>query len=276
MRLSYIPMLVSLILIQEIKAQGTLLRGTTITSTSHNQEDEYVALDMDEAQRLFGENTKEGEHFRSQIAVPGSLYRGIGEDFVIVGKKELERQYLQIGGGLIDHEDEDDKQEAVFGRNKMEESGRNVEQKLTHWRRNLKAHYGGGRSNGLDANEEVEGIYIAGDVTQYSTRDLNYLLRNHAKVAFTKMWKSTTRLIVTELCSIQTERNTEAGAYYCVEGKTVCVARKSMSRFYGQHSGGGICGTLPLDDQLVDALPGSLQEAHANTCDGDNKCDGSY
>jgi hypothetical protein len=98
------------------------------------------------------------------------------------------------------------------------------------------------------------------------------LLRKHEYVAFTKRWRGSDHLIVTQMCSIKNK--SEPGAYYCVDRKTTCVTAKSVARFYGKHVVGGACGTLPLDDGTIQGLPESFQLAYASTCDGDH-CDGS-
>jgi hypothetical protein len=119
----------------------------------------------------------------------------------------------------------------------------------------------------FDENE----IYDAGSVNQHSNLQVNTLLRSHKYLGFTKKWRGTDRLILTTRCKIN--GSSTAGAYYCVEGKTVCVTSRSMQRFYGQHVGGGQCSLLPLDDGVVDSLPDTLRNAYKNTCDG-GKCDG--
>lgn len=121
-----------------------------------------------------------------------------------------------------------------------------------------------------ESSDEDE-IYNAGSVNLYNNAQLNKLLRSHTYLGFTKKWRGTDRLILTTRCKIS--GSSTAGAYYCVEGKTVCVTSRSMQRFYGQKVGGGKCSLLPLDDDVVDSLPDSLRNAYKNTCDG-NKCDG--
>lgn len=224
----------------------------------HQHDYEYLALDMEEVKTLFGADS-----------LPVNAIRH--ENFWIVEKRQVEQRLFVPNNEKVtivsDHHDLSSPNfkltmhDGAPGTNKTS-------------RRYLRTYYGEQHSNDLDANDEVDGIYIAGDVSKFSTRDLNYLLRNHDKVAFTKTWKSKSRLIVTEMCTIKTGRNSEAGAYYCVDGKTVCVARKSMNRFYGQHTGGGVCGTLPLDESVVNDLPDYMQSAYENTCGEDDHCDG--
>ena len=138
-------------------------------------------------------------------------------------------------------------------------------------RRKLRTYIGSdGHGHSSDESDE-NGIYNAGSITQYNNGQLNFILRNHEYVAFTKKWRGADRLILTQLCTITGSRT--AGGYYCVDGHTVCVAWSSMPRFYGQHTVGGPCGMLPLDDDLVNSLPDNLREAYYNTCDKD-KCDG--
>jgi hypothetical protein len=72
------------------------------------------------------------------------------------------------------------------------------------------------------------------------------------------------------MCSIKNK--SEPGAYYCVDRKTTCVTAKSLSRFYGAHVGGGKCGTLLLEEDMIAKLPEEFQQAYASTCDG-NDCD---
>jgi hypothetical protein len=121
------------------------------------------------------------------------------------------------------------------------------------------------------SSSDEDEIYNAGAVNQYNNGQLNTLLRSHKYVGFTKKWRGTNRLILTSVCKIN--GSSTAGAYYCVEGRTVCITWRSMHRFYGQHVGGGKCSLLPLDDDVVDSLPDALRSAYENTCDGD-KCDG--
>jgi hypothetical protein len=121
-----------------------------------------------------------------------------------------------------------------------------------------------------ESDDENE-IYNAGSVNLYNNAKLNTLLRGHKYLGFTKKWRGTDRLILTTRCKIS--GSSIMGAYYCVEGRTMCVTSRSMHRFYGQHVGGGPCSLLPLDDDVVDSLPDALLEAYKNTCDGDS-CDG--
>ena len=122
-----------------------------------------------------------------------------------------------------------------------------------------------------ESSSDEDEIYNAGSVKLYTNSQLNSLLRAHESIGFTKKWRGTDRLILTTRCKIS--GSSTAGAYYCVEGRTVCVTSRSMHRFYGQHVGGGKCSLLPLDDDVVDSLPDTLRSAYENTCDGD-KCDG--
>ena len=125
-----------------------------------------------------------------------------------------------------------------------------------------------------ESEDEVNeyGVYDAGSVNQYNNGQLNSLLRNHEKVGFIKKWRGADRLVLTSVCTITGSKT--AGAYYCVDNKTVCVTMSSVKRFYGQHMYGGKCGTLPLSDEELIALPYDLKKAYFNTCGEDNKCDG--
>ena len=234
------------------------LRSTSENENSHEKELEvdenniYVAIDLDEAMYLLG--TKEISGY--------TIYHGIGQSFLLMKRTEAELRLGVDRKGVVEMTQE----ETLMKPNRFEANN------IT--RRHLRTYRGNDHGDEENDEGEVDGIFIAGDVTSYNVQELNYLLRHHDNVAFTKRYRSKTRLIVTELCTIKKQRKSEAGAYYCVKGKTVCVARQSMNRFYDKDTGGGVCGTLPLDDGVVNELPDYMQQAYKNTCDGD-QCDGA-
>jgi hypothetical protein len=131
--------------------------------------------------------------------------------------------------------------------------------------RQLKTYYN--KNNNGDDSDQNE-IYNAGSITNYNIGQINTILRQHNKAAFTKKYRGTDRLIMTQRCSISGSQ--KAGVYYCVEHRTVCVVVSSISRFYGDKTLGGVCGTLPFSDSVVNSLPDNLREAYENTCGGNN------
>lgn len=221
-------------------------------------EQEYVALDPDDVNEIYGIRDSqsyftsiEGEFEWSQYHVQGWNYKflhrdeGTADDFVIVPKRDVERRLEAMDA-------------AISLRGTIS--------------RNLKTYYNGGnhKDTGGDDNDG-EGIYPMGDLSTLQLNAISQSLQKHEYVAFYKKWRGSNHLIVTQQCSIKNK--SEPGAYYCVDSKTVCVAVKSMPRFYGKHVTGGKCGTLPLDDDTIASLPEAYQDAYASTCDG-NECDG--
>jgi hypothetical protein len=139
--------------------------------------------------------------------------------------------------------------------------------------RNMKTYYNNGSGSGDSGDDgDDSSIYVAGDLSKLQVYTISQSLQKHDNVAFIKRWRGSNHLIVTQQCSIKNK--SEPGAYYCVDNKTVCVAVKSMPRFYGKHMSGGKCGTFPLNDDTVSKLPEAYQEAYASTCGDGDKCEG--
>ena len=174
---------------------------------------------------------------------------------------EFEWSKLQAPG-YLDHELEDN----TDYRDETATEQRDTERRLKS-QRTLKTYYHDGEYTGgkESGDDEYDGIYTAGDVRNYSANTLSTLLRKHEYVALTKKWRGNDHLVLTQICSIK--RSSEPGAYYCVDNKTVCVTVKSMARFYGEHVTGGKCGTLPLDEDIVEELPDAFQQAYFATVD---------
>jgi hypothetical protein len=232
--------------------------------------DIYVALDEQEAAELYGAkgsrtttsnqfSSLEGEFEWNQFKVSGFLNNEDGDNvdksnkFYIVSQKDVERrlEWIRRKSDIAIQDDSDNK--------------------VSQDDRDLKTYYHDGSYVGRGDDNDYDGIYAAGDIRNYSLNSIVTLLRNHEYVAFTRKWRGNDHLIVTQQCSIKYK--SEPGAYYCVDNKTVCVTVKSMSRFFGDHVGGGPCGLLPLDEHSLAGLPETFQEAYVFTCDG-NHCDG--